>query len=126
MVERRHSLSKDAVKAEALAPGSVGTEELKDECVTKEKINPKFLQTGATSVSFGFAATGIENVTATITFPTAFDAAPTMVVVTSNTPDINISVTGITASDFTVTARDSEGTDYTAALTVTIYWIAVA
>jgi len=38
MVERRYSLSKDAVKAEAIASDSVGREELKKSCVGQQEL----------------------------------------------------------------------------------------
>jgi len=125
MAIRQAHIAKDAVKAADIASGAVDTAELKDGAVTKAKLKATSIQSGSASVSFPFAATGIENVTATVTFPTAFTAAPTTVVISCNVADINVSVTGITASDFTVTARDSEGTDYTAAVSATIYWIAI-
>jgi len=85
----------------------------------------KQIQRGSTSVSFGFAAAGIENQTATITFPEAFAAAPTIVLINCSVIDIQVAVTAKTATNFTVTARDSEGTDYTASVSATIDWLAI-
>ena len=115
----------DTLLAVDIAPDAVDTEELKDGAVTKTKLKATSIQAGSASVSFPFAVAGVENVTATITFPTVFAVAPTTVIITCSVADINVAVTGITASDFTVTARDSEGTDYTAALSATIKWIAI-
>ena len=107
------------------APNGVDTGKINDGAVTKAKLKATSIQAGSASVSFPFAAAGVENVNVTITFPTAFAAAPTTVIITCSVADINVAVTGITASDFTVTARDSEGTDYTAAVSATIKWIAI-
>jgi len=83
------------------------------------------IQAGRTSVSFPFAAAGEENVSASVTFPTAFAAAPavTVAVEGANVGIVNISVT---TTGFTLTVRDDKGTDYTAAQAATIDWIAVA
>ena len=147
MAIRESHILKDAVKIAEIAANSVGTEELvdgvvttpkianapdgvdtgkiNDGAITKAKLKATSIQAGSNSVSFPFAATGVENVTATITFPTAFAAAPTTVLITCSVADINVAVTGITATDFTITARDSEGTDYTAAVSAIIKWIAI-
>jgi len=85
----------------------------------------KQIQRGSTSVSFGFAAAGIENQTATITFPEPFAAAPTIVLINCSVIDIKVAVTAKTATNFVVTARDSEGTDYTASVSATIDWLAI-
>jgi len=83
------------------------------------------LQCGRTSVSFPFAAAGEENVSASVTFPTAFKAAPAVAVAIegANVGIVNISVT---TTGFTVTVRDDKGTDYTAAQSATVNWVAVA
>jgi len=100
---RRYHVEKDAVHSEHLAD----------------------IQVGRTSVSFPFAAAGEENVSASVTFPKAFAAAPAVAVAIegANVGIVNISVT---ATGFTVTVRDDKGTDYTAAQTATVNWIAVA
>jgi len=98
---------------------------IRDGEITKAKLKPSSIQCGSTSVSFPFAAAGIENVTATITFPTAFAAAPTLILINSSVIDIHVAVTAKTATSFTVTARDSEGTDYTASVTAQIDWLAI-
>ena len=55
MVERRFNLATDAVKAESIAAGAVGTEELADSAVTKSKLGYKVVSVtvaaGATSGS---------------------------------------------------------------------------
>jgi len=124
MVERRWGLTKDAVTATTVAPNSVGDEELIDSSIKKVKLNPASIQFGSASVSLGFAAAGVETVTASVTFPTAFAAAPSVVIISSSNSDMSIGVSAITASGFTVAATDT-GTDYTTAQTVTIYWMAV-
>jgi len=100
---KRYHVERDAVRTEHLAD----------------------IQAGRTSVSFPFAATGEENVSASVTFPTAFAAAPAVAVAIegANVGIVNISVT---ATSFTVTVRDDKGTDYTAAQAATIDWIAMA
>jgi len=76
-------------------------------------------------VSFAFAATGEENQSASITFPTAFDAAPAVTVAIEGI-DVGVVNIAVTASGFTVTVRDDKGTDYTTSQTATVNWIAVA
>jgi len=91
--------------------------------VAKEHL--KDIQSGRTSVTFAFAATGEENQSATITFPTAFAAAPA-VVVSIEGIDVGIVSVTVTASNFIVEVRDDKGTDYTTSQTATVNWIAVA
>jgi len=98
---------------------------IRDGEISKAKLKPSSIQLGSASVSFPFAATGIENVTATITFPTAFAASPTIVLINCSVIDIQVAVTAKTATNFTVTARDSEGTDYTAPVSAQIDWLAI-
>jgi len=83
------------------------------------------LQCGRTSVSFPFAAAGEENVSASVTFPTAFQAPPAVAVAIEGA-DVGIVNISVTATGFTVTVRDDKGTDYTAAQAATVNWIAVA
>jgi len=98
-----------------------------DKDIVARHVANTFIQVGATSVSFGFAATGEENVSASITFPTAF---PTGVVpqVSVEIEGINVGIVNISATEtgFTVTVRDDKGTDYTASQTATVRWIAIA
>jgi len=98
-----------------------------DGSVVAAKVADTFIQAGADSVSFGFAVAGEENVSASVTFPTAF---PTGVV-----PQVSVEIEGIdvgivnvspTETGFTITVRDDKGTDYTTAQTATVRWIAVA
>jgi len=95
------------------------------ESVAKETLAKSAIQSGRTSVSFGFAAAGEENQSATITFPQAFAAAPAVIVAIEgiNVGIVNVSVT---ASSFTVTVRDDKGTDYTTSQSATVNWIAMA
>jgi len=112
------------VRREHLLPIVVETGDIIDEAVTKEKIAAKTLQSGSTSVSFPFAGTGEENVSASISFPTAFDAAPAVI---ASVEGINVGIVSIaaTATGFTITVRDDKGTDYTTAQTATVRWIAI-
>jgi len=95
------------------------------ESVGKEILAKSAVQCGRTSVSFGFAAAGEENQSATVTFPEAFAAAPAVVAAIEG---INVGIVSIavTASNFTVTVRDDKGTDYTASQTATVNWIAIS
>jgi len=95
------------------------------ESVGKETLAKSAVQSGRTSVSFGFAAAGEENQSATITFPEAFGAAPAVIAAIEG---INVGIVSIsvTASNFTVTVRDDKGTDYTTSQTATVNWIAMA
>jgi len=95
------------------------------ESVAKETLAKSAIQSGRTSVSFGFAAAGEENQSASVTFPEAFAAAPAVAVSIEgiNVGIVNVSVT---ASGFTVTVRDDKGTDYTTSQTATVNWIAMA
>jgi len=82
------------------------------------------IQFGKTSVSFPFAVAGEENVSATISFPTAFPTSP-VVVASIEGIDAGIVNISVTASNFTITVRDDKGTDYTASQTATVHWIAI-
>jgi len=95
------------------------------EAVARETLAKSAIQSGRTSVSFGFAVTGEENQSATITFPEAFAAAPAVVVAIEGI-DVGIVNVSVTASGFTVTVRDDKGTDYTTSQTATVNWIAMA
>jgi len=83
------------------------------------------IQAGRTSVSFGFAAAGEENVSASITFPKAFAEAPAVAGAIEGI-DVGIVKIAVTKTGFTVTVRDDKGTDYTTSQTATVNWIAVA
>jgi len=132
---KRHHISEGEVLAREIAAASVGTEELKDSAVTeakladgsvsKAKLKSTSIQSGATDVSFGFTAVGVETITASVSFPTAFATAPTTIVITHDHPHLSLAVTAITASDFTISASDNKGTDYTASESVRVYWIAI-
>jgi len=122
---RRYHVERDAIQDEHIKKGEVGTEELADGAVTKAKISETALQCGRTPVSLPFAAAGEENVSVSITFPTAFAAAP-VVTVAMEGADVGIARIAVTASDFTVTVRDDKGTDYTTSQTAWVNWIAVA
>jgi len=108
-----------------LMGSSVHQEKIADDAVTKAKIADKALQAGRTSVSFPFAVAGEENVSASVTFPTAFDAAPAVSVMVEGI-DVGVASVSVTASGFTVKVRDDKGTDYTTSQSATVNWIAVA
>jgi len=102
---RRYHLDREAVGREALAKSAI--------------------QSGRASVTFGFAAAGEENVSATVTFPQAFAAAPAVV---CSIQGINVGIVVVTptASNFSVTVRDDKGTDYTTSQSATVNWIAMS
>jgi len=95
------------------------------EAVGREALAKSAVQSGRTSVTFGFAAAGEENQSASVTFPEAFVAAPAVAVAIEgiNVGIVNISVT---ATGFTVTVRDDKGTDYTTSQSATVNWIAMS
>ena len=82
------------------------------------------IQFGKTEVTFGFSASGEENVSASIDFPTAFDSAPVVIAMIEGI-DVGIVNISVTATGFTITVRDDKGTDYTASQTATVHWIAI-
>jgi len=110
-----------------LMDGLIATRHIEDGAVIAVKVADTFIQAGATSVSFGFAAAGEENVSASVTFPTAFPTG-TVPQVSVEIEGIDVGVVNISATEtgFTVTARDDKGTDYTTAQTATVRWIAIA
>jgi len=97
---------------------------LKDNSTPLAKLLSSDIQYGKTSVSFPFAATGEENVSATISFPKAFATAP-LVVVAIEGIDVGIVNVSATTTGFTITVRDDKGTDYTTSQTATVHWIAI-
>jgi len=93
--------------------------------VQKGQVDPKALQVGRVSVTFPFTLAGEENVSASITFMTAFDAAPA-VAVSVEGADVGIVNVAVTTTGFTITVRDDKGTDYTADQVATVNYVAVA
>jgi len=93
--------------------------------VGRESIANTAIQSGRTSVDFAFAATGLENKEASITFPTPFAAAPAVVVAIEGI-SVGIARVAVTATGFSVVVRDDKGLDYTSTQTATVNWIAVA
>jgi len=95
------------------------------EAVGREALAKSAIQSGRTSVTFAFAATGEESRTVTITFPTPFPAPPAVVVAIEgiSVGIVNISVT---ASQFNVSVRDDKGVDYTTSQSATVNWIAMS
>jgi len=112
---RRNHIEKDAIE--------------KDDVPNKElpinKLEDLAIQNGETTVSFPFTATGVEEVTATISFPKPY---PTGVIpritFVHNNPDLTIVLDAVTESGFTLRAKDNLDVDFTTAVSVTINWIA--
>jgi len=95
------------------------------ESVARETLAKSAVQSGRTTVSFGFAVAGEENRSASVTFPEPFAAAPA-VVVTIEGIDVGVVRIYTSPSSFTVVVRDDKGTDYTTGQTATVNWIAMA
>jgi len=117
-------LGRYAVKDWHVPPNEIDGSKLKDNSTPLDKLKTSDIQYGKTSVSFPFAAVGEENVSATVTFPTAFATAP-LVVASIEGINVGIVNVSVTASNFTITVRDDKGTDYTASQTATVHWIAI-
>jgi len=115
------------VRREHVLPKVVETGDLMDKAVTGPKTADTFLQQGVTSVSFPFAAAGEENVSASVTFPSAFPSGviPSVAITIAGANVGIVSVT-VTETGFTVVVRDDKGTDYTAGQAATVRWIAIA
>jgi len=91
------------------------------------RVADTFIQAGAASVSFPFAAAGEENVSVSITFPTPFPTGVIPEVAAEiEGADVGIVRIAVTETGFTLTVRDDKGTDYTAAQAATVRWIAIA
>jgi len=95
------------------------------ESVGKETLAKSAIQSGTTGVTFGFAAAGEENVSATVTFPQAFPAVPAVVASISGV-DVGIVRVVAYTDRFTIYVRDDKGTDYTTGQSATVNWIAIA
>jgi len=107
--------------------GQVTTPKIADGAVTGPKTPNTFIQEGAASVSFPFAAAGEENVSASVTFPPAFPTGTIpQVAVEIEGIDVGIVNISVTETGFTVSVRDDKGVDYTTAQTATVRWIAIA
>ena len=102
----------------------VTTAKLADGAVTRAKVPATFIQSGRATVSLPFSAVGVETVSATISFPTAFPSVPAVAVEVEGV-DVSVVRVEATASDVTVYVRDDAGTDYTSPQTATVSWIAV-
>jgi len=126
MAERKQTVRGISEAGQEIQPNlmySLIDEKVQDR-VQSGQIDPKFLQAGKPSVSFPFAAAGEENVSASISFPVAFDTTP-IVAVSIEGIDVGIVNVSVTTSGFTITVRDDKGTDYTAAQTASVNYIAV-
>jgi len=95
------------------------------ESVAKETLAKSTIQSGRTSVTFAFAATGEESRGVTITFPQAFAVAPAVV---ASIEGISVGIVKVTSSatGFEIHVRDDKGVDYTTSQTATVNWIAMS
>jgi len=117
-----------AISEYHLAKSAISTFTLADDCVTRAKTHEQFIQSGSASLSLGFTATGVETVTASVTFATAFPSGvtPHIVVCPKDILAITWAVTSITNTGFTLSASDNVGTDYTTSQTFDIDYLAIA
>jgi len=69
-------LGRYAVKDWHVPPNEIDGSKLKDDSTPLAKLLSSDIQFGKTSVTFGFTVAGEENVSATVTFPTAFATSP--------------------------------------------------
>jgi len=111
-----------------IARRSIGDQELRNDAVTRRSTSKQFIQSGSESVSLPFAAAGVETVSVSISFPTAFPTGvtPRVIITPKTILAITYRVTGITNTGFTLEASDNVGTDYTTAQTFEFAWIAIA
>jgi len=92
-----------------------------------DKLKSDQIQKGTASLTFPFAATGVETHSATVTFPKAFPTGKVPIVIISPIDNVqcSLAITARTESKFTVTASDNLGIDLTSSITVDILWIAI-
>jgi len=94
--------------------------------IVAEHVANTFIQQGTESISLPFAATGEENVSVSISFPTSFPTGVVpAVLVEIEGADVGIVSVSVTETGFTVVVRDDKGTDYTAAQAATLRWVAI-
>jgi len=117
-----------AVNKYHLSRESVNTFALANDAVTRDKAHEQFIQSGSASLTLGFAATGVETVTASVTFATAFPSGvtPRVIICPKDILAITWAVTTISNTGFTLSASDNVGTDYTTSQTLDIDYIAIA
>jgi parallel beta-helix repeat protein len=78
---------------------------------------------GTVSLSVPFATAGIERISVSYTFPTAFAVTPKVVLATTNTTDVSIiGYTAISTTSMTWVFSDNVGVDKTAAVGVEVRW----
>jgi len=128
MSVRRYRIARESVASESIKPKEVRREHIAPGAVGRAETDELFFQTGAASVSIPFTVTGIERVSVSVTFPKAFPVGVIpRVVATHNQADIHVcGITAISTTGFTIVFSDTAGVDKTAAVSATLYWIAVA
>jgi len=113
---RRYHIEKDSIERD----------DVLSEAIDIYKIDTLTLQTGRTTVTFPFSATGVEEVTASISFPKSYPTGKVPCVVFSHSHiDISVRLDSITETGFTLRAKDNLGVDFTAGVSVTVNWIAI-
>ena len=103
----------------------VTSAKLADGAVTRAKVPATFIQSGRATVSLPFSAVGVETVSATIAFPTAFPSVPAVAVEVEGV-DVSVVRVEVSNTGFTVYVRDDAGVDYSTGQTATVSWVAVA
>jgi len=125
VVEARH-IGNGQVTTPKIPDGAVTTPKMADGAVTGPKTANTFIQAGSASVSFPFAAAGVEVVSVSVTFPTSF---PTGVVpqlaVEVEGPDVHVVRVVVTETGFTIYVSDTI-TDYATSQSAVVRWIAIA
>jgi len=114
---RREHIAKDAVEQEDIVKAAV----------TREKVPKTFIQSGSATLTLPFAAAGVETVSASVTFPTAFPTGgvPKVTYSLKTIQPITHRVSAVSNTGFTIEASDNVGTDLTASVSVDIDWIAI-
>ena len=125
---RTIDISDDAIMSRKIRDLEVKTEDLADGAVNRAKTSSVFIQTGTATVSFAFAAAGVEMISATVSFATPFPTGVTpRVFAAIDQTDLHVTgITGISETGFSLTLSDTAGVDKTAAVSVTVTYLAIA
>jgi len=104
-----------------------GDKHIIDDTIPVAKLKSDQIQKGTASLTFPFAAAGVETHSATVTFPKSFPTGkvPILTITPADNVQCSLAVTARTETDFTVTASDNLGIDLTSSITVDILWIAI-
>jgi len=113
---RRYHIEKEAIEKD----------DIPDKEIPINKLDELAIQNGETTVSFPFAVAGVEEVTASVSFPKPYPTGVIPIVTFNhNNPDLTVVLDSKTETGFTLRAKDNLGVDYTTAQSVVINWIAI-